>query len=272
MAVTTQTTVAGSSDAAYDNGSATGANVAQQSTAGSYPGSVPGRPEGKLSLESKASTQFGTAPSNFLSTVDQKIIDLAKDMGLDETSETFAQDVYNLLALMRVSGGNDGFFGSGDVVAGALTLGMELNDQAIGALQKFSKENVADGDKDPSTGKMSMEQAFQENTNNLTQWGAPAEIIALKPGSPVVKQFHQTVKELGTDISTGNVGHWVEKHAWLGTINLMELGFDWDELNIAPPSAEAKAKGNDQIDAANARAYSSNTSAAEANAMATSSL
>lgn len=271
MALTTDQVSPTANDVAYADNSAMGKPTAQQNDIPDYPGSVPGRPQGSLALDSTSSTQFGTAPDGFASKVDPIVQQLATDMGIDMNGPNADQDVYNLLALMRVSGGQDGFFGSGDVVAGAMTLGMQLNDNAIGALQKFSKANMADGDLHPNSGKMTMKDALAINEKTLQGWGASPEIMALKPGSNAVKGFQENVHKLASAISEGEVQQLLTETPWLSTINLMELGFDWQHLGIDPPNDDAKKRGNQQIDAANSAAsaggYAAGVTTADANAM-----
>lgn len=186
-----------------------------------------------------ASTQFGTAPAGFAQQLFSKspeMQQLATDLGISSD-----QDVYNLLALMRMSGGSDGFFGSGDVVSGAIGLGMQLDNNAISVLKQWSENNLANG----STGnKEDMAAKLAENTAMYESWGVPSEILGLTDNKAAMGEFHQIVKDLANTVA-GTPGaksyeDWVADSPWLANIDFWGLEFDWSHLGLKDPQPDSE--------------------------------
>ncbi|WP_370262194.1 hypothetical protein [Limnobacter sp.] len=157
---------------------------------------------------------------------------LAQEMGWPITD----QSVYNLIALMRVSGGSDGYFDTGDIVSGALAMGYEIDGpEALNALADF-RTIFANG----TTGnEASMKAAHAENTELLKQLagGQPLnEMFAKTDSKEATDLFHATVRSLATAISTGDTAAWEEAYPWLQKFDLQYLNFDWDHLGLKDPT------------------------------------
>ncbi|MEW6203688.1 MAG: hypothetical protein AB1516_00040 [Pseudomonadota bacterium] len=183
------------------------------------------------------STQFGVAPPNFAAGVDPSVKALAEKMGWPVTD----QGLYNLLALMRVSGGNDGFFDTGDIVSGAIAMGYQIDSQqSLQALADF-RNTFANG----TTGnEASMAAALKENTAKLNELAGQdlSQTMFAKTDTPAAKKlFHGIVKELATAVSNGDTSAWVAEYPWLSNIDLMNLNFDWDHLNLKDPTPGGRA-------------------------------
>lgn len=184
-------------------------------------------------------TQFGTAPAGFAQQLFSKspeMKQLAADLGISSD-----QDVYNLLALMRMGGGSDGFFGSGDVVAGAIALGMKLDNNAIKVLKDFSSAHLANGETGNSA---SMAAALAKNTAMYNEWGVPGEILGLTDNKAAMGEFHQITKDLANTVA-GTPGaksyeEWVAESPWLANIDFWGLEFDWSHLGLKDPQPDSE--------------------------------
>ena len=185
------------------------------------------------------SAQFGLAPANFAANTSAKLKDLATDLGWPQTD----QGMFNLLALMRVSGGSDGYFDTGDLVSGAISMGYQIDSQkSLQTLADFrgTFKNGTTGNDD------SMKAALEINSGRLTELAGNQDLsktMFTKTDTPAAtKLFHDTVRGLATAISQKDTSAWTEKYPWLKSIDLMNLNYDWHLLGLKDPTPGGKAE------------------------------